>query len=110
MNNAGLDCFKGKKIIIPGKFDYDEDWYLDLFYDTHDIDVKPQKKNQVIELNGFTQKLFLWEDEDLRAVQIQNIQLAIEQTCGRARALREAGATVYLFSNFVVGDVDKIID
>lgn len=110
MNNAGLDYFKGKKIIIPGKFDYDEDWYLDLYYDTHEEDIIPKRQNQVIELNGFTQKLYLWEDEDLRNIQIQNIQLAIEQTCGRARALREVGATVYLFSNFIIGDVDKVID
>lgn len=34
---------------------------------------------------------------------------AIEQTSGRARALREAGANVYVFSNYIISDVDFVI-
>ena len=46
----------------------------------------------------------------MRKLQLQNIQSATEQSAGRARALREEGATVYLFSNLVIRDADEVID
>lgn len=110
-NNAGLDLLKGQIVIVAGKFDDNDDKYLDIFYDIHPQATKPpQRKNQLIRINGRLKNLFLWDDEDLRALQIENIQLYLEQSAGRARALREAGAIVYLFANFPIADADRYYD
>lgn len=106
-NNSGLDILKGQIVIVAGKYDDNDDKYLDLYYDLHpDATEEPIKKQQTVEINGLLQKLYVWADADLRAFQIENIQLYLEQSAGRARALREAGAKVYLFANFPIADAD----
>jgi hypothetical protein len=80
--------------------------YFDICPDAKEL---PHKQNQTIQLNGFTQTLFLFTDPDMREIQLENIQHIIEQAAGRARALREQGATVHIFCNFVIGDADKVI-
>ena len=92
LNNSGLDCFKGKSLIIAGKSDLPQQAYQDYYDDCHES------------------PLYLFEDEEMRKLQLQNIQAATEQAAGRARALREEGATVYLFSNLVIRDADEVID
>lgn len=108
-NNAGLDLLKGETCIIAGKFDKPDKWYIHKYFDLHPEETEaPKKKNQKIMLNGFMQNLFLFEDEMLRDLQVQNISEFLTQSAGRARVLRELNATVYIFSNFIIGDVDKV--
>lgn len=108
MNNSGLDCLKGKSIIVAGKMDYPPQYYQDLYDDLNGSAKELNHQNVTIELNGVRQTLYLYEDPQIRAIQLQNIQQATEQAAGRARALREDGATVYLFSNLAIKDVDEI--
>lgn len=108
-NNSGLDLFKGRTIIVSGKFDYPEQSYQDMWDDVGDGSGLT-KQNQSVKLNGVEQTLYLYEQEEIREIQIQNIQQAAEQAAGRARALREEGATVYLFCNFVIADADEVHD
>ena len=107
-NNAGLDFLKGQVVIVAGKFDNDDDTYLDLFYDLHPHTTQPpHKETWCGEINNRLVRLYLWNDADLRALQIENIQLYLSQSVGRARALREAGAKVYLFANFPILEADR---
>lgn len=110
LNNSGLDCFKGKSLIIAGKSDLPQQAYQDYYDDCHESPQELTRQNQVIELNGVRQSLYLFVDEEMQKLQLQNIQAAAEQAAGRARALREEGATVYLFSNLVIRDADEVID
>ena len=43
-------------------------------------------------------------------MQIENIKLYLEQSAGRARALREKGAKVYLICDFPIEDADIFTD
>lgn len=105
-NNAGLDCFKDKDLIIIGKFDLPDEYYCELWEDTGDGS-RPTRKNQVVDCNGVRQKLFLWEQPSLRLQQLQYIEYVMAQAAGRARTLRN-GNTVYLFGNYVIKDVDIV--
>lgn len=111
MNNSGLDCFKGKSTIVIGKLDLPQQHYQDV-YDEMYADAKGNKElvrqNQRIHLNGVWQRLYLFVDEDIRTLQLEYIQAATEQAAGRARALREEGATVYLFSDLAIKDADEV--
>ena len=107
-NNAGLDMFKGKDIIVVGKFDLPDEYYLDLWSDIGDGSI-PAKQNQRLFRNGVYQTLFLWNKEELRNEQLEYLEYTTQQAIGRARALRE-DANVYLFSNYVPEGVDKIYD
>lgn len=108
MNNSGLDCFKGKSLIIAGKLDKPLQSYQDEYDDCHSQPKELTRQNQVIELNGVRQTLYLFDDKEMREQQLQFIQSITEQAAGRARALRESGATVYLFSNLVIADADEV--
>lgn len=108
MNCAGLDCWKGKNIIVCGKFDKPDEYYYDLWSDIGDGEM-PKKQNQRIFYNGIWQTLYLWDKEELRNEQLQYMEYATQQAIGRARALRE-DAEVHLFSNFVPLGVDKVYD
>ena len=111
MNNSGLDCFKGKSTIVIGKLDLPQQHYQDVYDDMY-ADAKGNKElvrqNQRIHLNGVWQRLYLFVDEDIRSLQLEYIQAATEQAAGRARALREEGATVYLFSDLAIKDADEV--
>lgn len=111
MNNSGLDCFRGKSLIVLGKLDYPQQYYQDVYDDTHKSEggcKELSRQNQRIQLNGVSQSLYLFTDKDIRDLQLQNIQAATEQAAGRARALREEGATVYLFCDMVIKDADEV--
>lgn len=111
-NNCGLNMVSGKHIIVAGKMDMDETYYNNLFWDYIAIDFdqpEPERRLHVVECNGVLQKIFCWDDERLRAIQMERINYYLEQAAGRARALRQAGAKVYVFSNFPIADADKYI-
>lgn len=107
-NNAGLDCLKGKKIIVAGKYDDNDDVYLDKYFDLFpDAEKEPKRKQQSVEINGKTMRLFLWDDEILREIQLEKIRQFVEQATGRARALREQNGEVYIFCNYPIADADE---
>lgn len=109
-NNSGLDILKGKNVIVAGKFDYPDSWYFDVFYDFNDATAeKPHRENTKQIINGNAQKLYLWTDETLQQIQLDNIRQILEQSTGRARALRESGANVYVFADLKIADADKYI-
>lgn len=107
-NNAGLDCFKGMNIIVAGKMDKPDEYYQDMWADIGD-GTELKRQNISVETNGYKQTLYLYDKPQIREEQLQFINYAIEQTSGRARALREAGANVYVFSNYIISDVDFVI-
>jgi hypothetical protein len=111
-NSAGLDLLKGKNIAVVGKFDYPDDWYLDIYEDLHPNGFPytyPTKTNQKVLINGIPHTLFLWDDPTLRSIQLEMMQKVQEQAIGRARTLR-TDATVHLFSNLVSPLATEIYD
>lgn len=108
-NNSGLDLFKGRSIIVAGKYDLPHQSYQDEWDDWGDGS-ELIRQNQSVKFNGIEQTLYLYTQEDVREEQIQRLESAVEQAAGRARALREEGATVYLFCNFVIADADEVHD
>ena len=110
-NNAGLDFLKGKSIIVAGKFDNNDDYYLNKYYELFpDSTEIPKRVKQTITIANRIRTLYLYDDKTLRKIQIETIRLYLQQSVGRARALREAGAKVYLFADFPIEDADKYID
>lgn len=109
-NNSGLDCLKGKSIIVAGKYDLPDSKYQDEWDDISPYPSKLMRQNQKVNLNGMEQNLYLFTEPVMKKIQLQNIQQAVEQAAGRARALREEGATVYLFCNYCIPDVDEVYD
>jgi len=107
-NNAGLDMLKGKIVIVAGKYDENDDNYLDTYFDDNpDKTTPPSKTNKTVMIANRICSIFTWDDEKLRNQQIQNIKMYLEQAAGRARALREAKAKVYVFANLPIDDTDK---
>lgn len=110
-NNSGLDFLKGENVIVAGKFDLNDEYYTDIYYDMYpDATEAPVKITRLETINGKAVRMFLWADEQLRNIQLENIRLTAEQSCGRARSLREGGSTVYLFLNYPVRDADEYRD
>lgn len=107
-NNAGLDFLKGKDLIVVGKFDLPESYYQRVWEDMGN-DSKVTKNNCSIYYNNILQHLYLFEDEELRAQQLEYMEYTTAQAVGRARSLR-TDATVYVFSNYVIKDTDIVYD
>ena len=106
-NSAGMDFMKGKIVIVAGKPDLPEYKYKDLYHDLYpDRKDEPSRGYHDLVRGSRIKKVYLFNDEKLRQIQIDNIKLSLEQSIGRARALREAGARVYLFTDFILSDVD----
>lgn len=110
-NNAGLDFLKGKTIIVAGKFDYPTEYYERKFYELHPNSTeKPVKGNVKVKNANRIFNIWGYKDKELNKIQMENIDLFLTQACGRARALREQNATVYLFANFIIADADIVYD
>ena len=106
-NNAGLDLLKGEIVIVGGKYDMSDEEYLDYYYDIHpDSKTQPKRVMKKITIAGRMTTLYLWDDKTLQDLQIETIKLHLEQSAGRARALREKGAKVYLICDFPIEDAD----
>lgn len=102
---------KGQTVIVAGKFDKNDDYYIDLYFDLFpESKVQPTKTIQVVNINGVRQKLFLWQNDTLKNIQLEQMRQILEQSCGRPRALREKFATAYIFANFLIAGSDEIID
>lgn len=110
-NNAGLDLLKGQKVIVAGKFDYNDDYYETFFHDIYPdkSKEKPSKTNQVITVNGHSVNTFLWNDDRLRPLQQQAISKFLSQATGRARTLRCENAIVHVFANYPIPDADEYL-
>ena len=110
-NNAGLDLLKGEIVIVGGKYDMSDEEYLDHYYDLYpDSKTPPHRVKKKITIAKRTTTLYLWDDEVLQDLQIETIKLHLEQSAGRARALREKGAKVYLIGDFPIEDADIFTD
>lgn len=109
-NNSGLDCLKGRQIIVAGKYDLPDQYYQDIWDDISPNPAKLTRQNQRLDINGVEQNLYLFTEPVMKNIQQQNIQQAVEQATGRARALRQEGAIVYLFCNYCISDVDEVYD
>ncbi len=106
-NNAGLDLLKGEIVIVAGKYDLSDEEYLDTYYDLHpDSKIQPKRILKKITIAKRICTLYLWDDETLQDLQLETIKLHLEQSAGRARALREKGAKVYLIGDFPIEDAD----
>lgn len=107
-NNAGLDTLKGKIVIVAGKYDENDDKYIDTYFDLYpDRTTPPSRANKTVMIANLICSLFTWEDEALQKLQIETIKMYLEQAAGRARALREANAKVYVFANLPIDDTNK---
>ena len=108
-NCAGLDFLKGKQIIMAAKKDLPPDYYLKKYEDITGEVVEHLPMNWFLiddaEIHG---SCYLYQDEAIRSIQMEYITKMAVQAVGRARALREASATVYYFSDFPIDDVDEI--
>lgn len=110
-NNAGLDLLKGEIVIVGGKYDMSDEEYLDYYFDIHpDSKIQPKRVMKKVTIAKRTTTLYLWDDKTLQDLQIETIKLHLEQSAGRARALREKGAKVYLICDFPIEDADKFRD
>jgi hypothetical protein len=106
-NSAGMDFMKGKIVIVAGKPDLPDFKYRDMYHTQYpDRTDEPTRGYQVMVRGSRIKKVYLFNDEWLRQIQIDNIKGSLEQSIGRARALREAGARVYVFTDFILDDVD----
>lgn len=64
-NNSGLDFLKGENIIVAGKFDLNDEYYKDIYYDmVPDATEDPIKKTCLETINSKTVRMFLWADKD----------------------------------------------
>lgn len=107
-NSEGIDTLKNKKIAIIGKFDVHPSYYNNLWLEWGEKG-KPTMANQRMELesSGIKYTTFLYQDERMRNIQLDNIQEKSIQAAGRARALRES-TNVYLFSNIPFEGITKM--
>ncbi len=105
-NNAGIDMLKGATVIVAGKFDYPEEWYTRIYRMRLHKSGDPTRNNHTLTINGMKVMMYVWDDPDLRKIQLEQINRFIEQAAGRARALRELGAKVYVFANYPIEDAD----
>ncbi len=67
-----------------------------------------QKQNQMVEFNGLRFLLYTFTNPLLRDLSNQLTESELQQTVGRARLLRH-DATVYLYSNFPLWQVDEFV-
>ena len=110
-NNSGMDLLKGKTVIVAGKFDESTDAYENIYYDLHPEATEPPRRGMVdVETANRKRKVYLFLDPELNKIQQETIKLYLEQSAGRARALREEGAKVYLFANYPIEDADIYYD
>lgn len=110
LNNAGLDLFRGKNLIIVGKQDRPEEFYRDLWFDIGDGTPLEKAQNTTIDWNGLRQTLHLYQEPQIQKEQLEYLEYVTNQAVGRARTLRELGCNVYLFSNYIPAGVDEVYD
>lgn len=104
----GLDSLKDNDLAVIGKPLKNEDifYFLALLvYDKKYGDttiLEEQCKTQIVEDNGFLFRLYTYNDEILRKIQMWSISSNEEQYVGRARAISNSERTVYLASAYPV--------
>ena len=108
----GLDKYKGCDIAVIGTPRCNPyrviamadalncDVHIDMLNDTQDLSDKPVIRN------GWRFRMFTFENEDLRHVHHWLIEKELIQAIGRARTLRN-DCEVYVYSNFMIEDVEK---
>lgn len=108
-NNAGLDGMKGKKVIVAGKFDYPYKWYNDYYHDfiNPDEDVPLNRRVATLTYGAMPVRISVFDSDFMGQMEMEFIAYFLEQAAGRARALREEDAEVYIFANVPIRDADE---
>lgn len=107
-NNAGLDCLKGRSLIIAGKYDVPDSVYRTEACFIEGCDAgKLARQNVTRDVCGVSRKMYLIEEPTVQDIQLQNIMCMTQQAVGRARALREKDATVYVFCDVPIPEADE---
>lgn len=109
-STEGIDALKGDKIMVVGKFNYDDTFYkLSAKALNFDIDYagNPQYPHSNIHHNGFEFPIMTYENEQLRALHFYYMEHELVQAIGRARAVREESADVMVFCDLPLLQPDE---
>lgn len=104
-NCAGLDCLKGKDLIVIGKADKPKETYLDMKGKVKDK--SSTTKARTFEGVAGTHKIFGFTNDDLWKLQAEQMRLYTEQAVARARTLWH-DVNVYVFCDLPVRDAIDI--
>ena len=107
-NNAGLDCLKGKKVIVAGKYDTPDSTYKTQAYFIREHNLEEvTRQNVVKDFYGVKRSVYLFEDAIIQGIQTEGISCMTQQAAGRVRALREKDANVYVFCDIPIPEADE---
>ena len=110
-NTEGIDALKGEKILILGKFGFPEHIYL-LWATALNIPIMENgdhQYTQYINHNGYSFRLFTYEQEELRRIQLYLIESELEQATGRGRAVWYENADVLVLCDIPLNSADKMV-
>lgn len=104
-NCAGLDCLKGRDLIVIGKADKPKETYLDM---KGKVDDKSSTtRARIFEGVAGTHKIFGFNNDELWQLQAEQMRLYTEQAVARARTLWH-DVNVYVFCDLPVRDAEQI--
>ena len=104
-NCAGLDCLKGRDLIVIGKADKPKESYLDMKGKVKDK--SSTTRARIFEGVAGTHKIFGFNDNELWELQAEQMRLYTEQAVARARTLWH-DVRVYVFCDLPVRDAEQI--
>lgn len=104
-NCAGLDCLKGRDLIVIGKADKPKETYLDMKGKVKDK--SSTTRARIFEGVAGTHKIFGFNNDELWKLQAEQMRLYTEQAVARARTLWHQ-VNVYVFCDLPVRDAEKI--
>lgn len=100
----GFNDYSGKDIVVLGTPHYAE-WVYKMIGAYLGYDTSGSLANRRVERNGFSFNIMTYGNPFMQNLQLFFLESEIEQAVGRARLLRNV-CTVYLFSNFPVGQAE----
>ena len=110
-NTEGYDKYYGKDLVVIGTPHANPDAYLltasALGIKFTNTDTIPSPHYQLIQWNGMEFKFSSYDHDDLRALQLHQVESQLIQAVGRARALR-TDATVIVYSNLPLQIANRI--
>ena len=112
-NTEGIDALRGQKILVLGKFSFPEHIYL-LWATALNIPIieggdTKRPYSQPIHHNGFSFRLFTYQQEELRLIHLYLIESDLEQATGRGRAVWYESADVVVLCDIPLQNADKVI-
>ena len=106
-NSEGCNCMKGQDMAVIGTPHMADFIYKLLAYKIGYNCEHDQLRYQEVTHNNYKFWFYTYENELMRRIQFWMIESELEQSVGRARLLRE-DCTVYLFSDFLLGQSDVV--